>query len=751
MKRYNLNYYSFVSFLIFIIFSFSNLNCSNNEKSKMKQRDGMPIISITSSLGKDGNGNKEKHPNDFVTLPVSNSVKAGLPNDDWAQEYLNKPDPYYKNCEITVIDESGKKSLIKTPAKVKVRGNWTTSYAKKSLRIKFDEKQSLLGMNEGNKFKNWNLIASFKDRSLLRDITGYTIGKIISGKKYYVSDYKFVELYVNNEYFGVYVLVEQQEVEENRINIDNAKKNSSTQTGYLIEYDGYAYTEDPNNIFYLHHGNETDKKLVDKNGELVKEIQSGYTIKNDLNNIEQRDFIRDYMQKLWDDCYNAVYYKKDRKGNAISDVKEFVSQKIDIQSLVDTYILNEIVCDPDLYLTSFFMNIDFANNKKLTFEAPWDFDSTMGLKKHEPNEQGLFCSVVGYEVNYERSGFANPWMVIFSNEDWFNQMVQKKWDLIKDKVFTEVTNQIDKLSNQYAECFIANEERWPQSYNENIGGEFRYSYSTYKTQKTSAEYLKKWLNERKITLDKGINEFGPKDYYSAKSDRMNARATDKGILIEVKLMEGETVPEWASIVEKSTGIKCMFYKNNEWDGDGVNDCMNTAINSGETVKILFPFTEAGKSYTFAFENGPRFDSVSLLASHTVAPISFADFYNSKTICTYKKNVIKTSNEKFEATKKYLEKNKFKNVQLGIEGVAGNAAYREEGAEWGWDSNSKNIVTKESWEDKSVIEKIKSRSNKYAASTYIKFRHPATESDAESGILLHKWECNRIWSEQYKLF
>ena len=105
----------------------------------------------------------------------------------------------------------------------------------------------------------------------------------------------------------------------------------------------------------------------------------------------------------------------------------------------------------------------------------------------------------------------------------------------------------------------------------------------------------------------------------------------------------------------------------------------------------------------------------------------------------------------DSTKNYLEKNGITNVKLGIEGLAGNAAYRGEGAEWGWDSKSKNIVTKESWEDKSVIEKIQSHSNKYAASTYIKFRHPATESDAESGILLHKWECNRIWSEQYKLF
>ena len=99
MKKYTINYYFFCFVLVFI-FPISKLNCSAIKKAKIEQRNGMPIISITSPLGKDGNGNKEKDPNDFVKLPVSYSVKAGLPNDEWAREYLNKPDPYYKDCKI---------------------------------------------------------------------------------------------------------------------------------------------------------------------------------------------------------------------------------------------------------------------------------------------------------------------------------------------------------------------------------------------------------------------------------------------------------------------------------------------------------------------------------------------------------------------------------------------------------------------------------------------------------------------------
>ena len=46
-------------------------------------------------------------------------------------------------------------------AQVKVRGNWTTSYEKKPLRIKFAEKQSMGELNGGQAFKNWLLLLYF--------------------------------------------------------------------------------------------------------------------------------------------------------------------------------------------------------------------------------------------------------------------------------------------------------------------------------------------------------------------------------------------------------------------------------------------------------------------------------------------------------------------------------------------------------------------------------------------------------------
>ena len=164
------------------------------------QNSKMPVIKITANYlaTSKEDGYVEKNVNDFVKLPVAKSVKEQTAGLDWAAEYAKAPDPFYKDSTITVINEDGTVVLNEAIGKVKVRGNWTTTYKKKPLRIKFEDKQSMLGLNDGNKFKNWVLLASFKDRSFLRDITGYTLGKLLS-PDYYASDFKLVEVYVNRE------------------------------------------------------------------------------------------------------------------------------------------------------------------------------------------------------------------------------------------------------------------------------------------------------------------------------------------------------------------------------------------------------------------------------------------------------------------------------------------------------------------------------------------------------------------------
>lgn len=519
---------SFYYKVIFVSLSFLFLflSCSKN-KSKQNavtkfpeyvsnytphHSEKMPVIKITSESGN----------TDFATKPKSQVViDNGLMWGWIKQEELDNgiiTTPEYEQCKITVEDENGQIELENIEAKIKVRGNWTTSYDKKPFRIKFSEKQSMLGLNDGKQFKNWTLAASYKDWSFMRDYSALYFSKLIS--KNYASDIRLVEVQINGQYWGVYLLSEQQEIKEGRINLTENKKNySGNDIGYLLEYDGYAVNEEEKNRLFIDYtyGYFNKFYLKDINNKFITEFKNDYTIKSDINDISQKQFIEKYMNNLWKLCYEAAYKNNFYKFNENYELVEYddpeitvekcISEVIDIPSLVDSYIISEVACDPDLYWSSFYMDIDFGENgdKKLRFEAPWDFDSAFGNKRHCANGVGVWAGASQMDVDFNFNGCGNPWLIVFINCDWFQDLITKKWHSIKKQnILKKLTDNIDFVieSKEYQNAFFRNQRRWNNVGMPYIFGEELNSVSgNCKSQKQAAEYLKDWLERRFKSLN----------------------------------------------------------------------------------------------------------------------------------------------------------------------------------------------------------------------------------------------------------
>lgn len=454
----------------------------------------LPAIKITSKSGN----------SDFASKPVATVVTEA--RKTWG-EFRDDPAPYYEECLITTTNEYKSDELSDISAKVKVRGNWTTSYDKKPLRIRFSEKQSVLGLNKGRKNKDWVLLNSYKDWSFMRDWTGLNFANLISD--YYASDSKLVEVYINDEFWGVYVLAELQEVCNDRINITEPKKDyKGTDIGYLLEFDGYAYAE--KNSFEIQYGG----MLKDANKESVNISTKGYTVKSEINSPEQLKFISSYMNNLWKICYQAVYRNKFQEFDAkkkklvkstATNAYDCVSKVIDIDSLVDAYIIAEVACDPDIYYSSFYMDIDFGENGNglLTFEAPWDFDSCFGNKNFCADAKGIYAGNKTWDVNHVDKIHGNPWMLIFVNCDWFQKAVKAKWRKIqKQNTLLKLTSEIDYISSNFEASFANDQKKWNNiGDNELVGNELCDESAKCKTQKEAADRLKDWLTARFEYLD----------------------------------------------------------------------------------------------------------------------------------------------------------------------------------------------------------------------------------------------------------
>lgn len=479
-----------------------------------------PIIRIDTGIE---NGNCGS--NNFVTEPVSHLVKDVM--RDWDGSVENVPDPGYVNCDIYEKDPGAVEMKIPVVAQVKVRGNWTTTYDKKSLRIKFstDDGYGLCGLNNGQWFKNWILISEFKDASLARDAVAYKMFKEMF-RGYYASNSCFVELIVNGTYMGVYLLAEQQEVDSSRINITAPGEGSAaTDIGYLLEFDTYYYTEKENERFEINYRGP----IYDYYGDALVEPNKGYTIKSKINNVAQKNFITTYMNNLWRICYEAVnkdiyqvfdndyklkeYVPANENETAEQKRRNCVESVIDIDSLVNTYIFNEIICDPDLYYSSFYMDIDFGagRDKKLRFEAPWDFDSTMGNKRFCIEDttdsfnggiNGMFAGKCQPDVNGKNGGCGNPWMMLLIREPWFQQLVKAKWSSI-DKTSLKSTLETSLATitaNQYDDVFNYNRQIWgnPSSIEELCAAS---ATAAAESHAASVEYFKDWLMDRIDAVD----------------------------------------------------------------------------------------------------------------------------------------------------------------------------------------------------------------------------------------------------------
>ena len=471
----------------------------------------MPILEINTV-------SQEKNALDFATKPVSRHVSEQIAS--WTPGYRMPPEPYYEDCVVSLKDAEDNVLMNCASAQVKARGNWTTTYDKKALRIKFAEKQSMLDLNDGAAMKNWLLLAEYKDGSMLRNKTAFEIGReILEADGLYCSDAEFVEVYINGEYWGVYLLAEYQQINENRVAITEAEKDyAGTDIGYFLEFDGYFYNEDELHSFHVDYADNA--KLIPYDGkggegrsvavlprgkwDSVKDV--GFTIKSDIYSEEQRDFISNFVNGTYRIMYEAAYNDKAYEFNADCTElvessltpQEAVEKVVDVQSLVDMYIISELTCDADIYWSSFFMSADFGadGNKKLTFTAPWDFDSTLGNKARCEDGTGFYASNIVPDVNFQYET-ANPWLLVLAYEDWYQSMIKTKWTTIYDGgVFDRAYEMIENDKTAYADAFERNYDKWKNLADESIKNELSKSAASCKTHGEASDYLRKWLESR---------------------------------------------------------------------------------------------------------------------------------------------------------------------------------------------------------------------------------------------------------------
>lgn len=253
----------------------------------------------------------------------------------------------YVNCNIVVADTD---SYIDADAKIKLRGNSTLWVDKKAYKIKFNEKQNLLNMGSD---KEWALLANYFDATHLRNYYAYMLATAL-GLEYSV-ECRFVNVYINGEYNGLYLLTETVKTGEERVNIE--QKTNSTEVPFLLELDMKIIQDNPNYMQTL----DDEMFLVDNRKYNGKTYPFGTKYPDSFKDVDssQYKYIKDYINNT---------FKSVRNGN--------YEDYIDVESFIDYFLIQELFMNVDLDYSSVYMYKPVG--EKLKFGPIWDFDLSSG-------------------------------------------------------------------------------------------------------------------------------------------------------------------------------------------------------------------------------------------------------------------------------------------------------------------------------------------------------------------------------------
>ena len=334
---------------------------------------------------------------------------------------------FYVPCVVDVFncDEAYR---LTAEAGVKVRGNSTVTEEERPYRIRFAEKQNMLGLHDGRAYKSWVLLKS--NWNLAMDHTGFNLARAIFDGRYYASDSTFVNLYINGEWMGIYLLCEQNQPAKGRIDVHEPKEGETDiLTGYVVEIDNYPSDEHPH--FEMPYGCAV---VTDLTGKTRRLTQKNYSVKSDIRTQGQLVFIGSYIRGCFDILLGAAVSDRpmafneawwvDPAEEVYATAQEAVEAVLDVDSLVDALILQELVHNFDVGEGNFYMAIDFTEKSiypRLTFVAPWDFNWGYA---GEPDGGYYACTFQPYAANSERS---NPWFIVAMKCDWFRERVRARW------------------------------------------------------------------------------------------------------------------------------------------------------------------------------------------------------------------------------------------------------------------------------------------------------------------------------------
>jgi hypothetical protein len=332
---------------------------------------------------------------------------------------------------------------------IEIRGQSTQMFPKKPYGFETRDNTgenldvSLLGMPVEN---DWVLYAPYTDKSMLRNVVTFDMGHKMGG---YCTRTKFCELVLNNDYKGVYVLMEKIKQDVNRVNIANLKPDEISGDdltgGYIIKVDkldpGFQYGVDgwlavpnppyPNAMNITFQYNSPDA------GDIVP---------------QQRDYIRNFI----------TIAENSLSGSGYANPEVGYNKYFNTPSFVDFMLLCEISKEVDKYRYSTYFYKDKDSDGAKLFAGPaWDFNLGYGNVDYWP--PGIDYTGWLYPSVSTSQASIMFWWKRLMEDTYFRDLAKTRWVSLRQNELSDakITHVIDSILVHIDAAKDRNFQRWP--------------------------------------------------------------------------------------------------------------------------------------------------------------------------------------------------------------------------------------------------------------------------------------------------
>ena len=410
---------------------------------------------------------------DGVTNELSYEKKILVRNKDIYSLFISKYPLIHLTFNDSVVNSKYKipgyftyfedNKYVKTSMGLRHRGNLSLSFAKKSFDLEFWE-DSTNRQSKDLKFKelrsddDWILDAMFNEPLRLRSYIATNLWSKIH-KPYYLEkepnaksgfDVKYVEVFKNNEYYGIYQFSES--LDRKQLKLKKNKKNIIY--GELYKADSYK-------------GGPSFEKSSEKYINLLTKWNGweiSYPIIKDEANWENLSEFSDLVVNSSDETF-----------------LKNIESKINFSNVIDYYLFVNLLGATDNLGKNYYLG-KYDENEPYFF-IPWDLDGVWGVI--QDGKPQWFTSEIILD-----NGLLKRLLVINPND--YKEKVKKRWvelrlnEFSNEKLFLE----IDNIYNRFTDEKIYERE---------------YLVWKNKLNKTSNEehydHLRNWLIKRLIYLD----------------------------------------------------------------------------------------------------------------------------------------------------------------------------------------------------------------------------------------------------------